>query len=51
MCTKCEELDKKIARYNRLSDSIGDLTSINRFREIVWEMEAEKAALHPEEQK
>lgn len=47
MCDRCDDLDKKIAQYRRLSEAIGDLTTIDRFREIVWKMQAEKVALHP----
>ena len=51
MCVNCDELDKKIARYNRLSASISDRTTIDRFLQIVAEMEAEKVARHSEEKK
>ena len=33
MCSKCDNLDKKIAQYARLSNAVGDLTTINLFRE------------------
>ena len=49
MCNRCAELDKKIAQYTRLSDTVGILTTVNRFREIIWQIRAEKAALHAEE--
>jgi hypothetical protein len=50
MCSKCDNLDKKIAKYRRLSDAVGGLTTINRFREEIWRMQAEKVALHSEEE-
>ena len=51
MCTKCEELNKRITRYNRLSASINDPTIIDRFNQLVAELEAEKVALHADEMK
>lgn len=51
MCEKCKELDNQIARYSRLSASIGDVATIERFRELIAELETQKTALHPEQQK
>lgn len=51
MCTKCNELDKRIARYSRLSGLVSDRFTIDRFDQVVAEIEAEKAALHPEQKK
>jgi hypothetical protein len=48
MCEKCVELDEKIGRYRRISDSINDELTIERIKAAIVEAEAQKAALHPE---
>jgi FAD/FMN-containing dehydrogenase len=48
MCDKCVELDGKIEHYERLSASINDQLTIDRIKELVEQMKAQKAALHPE---
>jgi hypothetical protein len=49
MCEKCEEIDKTIARYQRILLSIGDQVTVDRTKELIAELEAQKAALHPEQ--
>jgi hypothetical protein len=51
MCEKCKELDQKIARYIRLSASITDQPTIERFMALVAELGARMSALHPEQEK
>jgi hypothetical protein len=51
MCDKCDELDRKIEHYNRISGSINDQLTIDRIKELVEQMWALKAALHPDQQK
>ena len=48
MCDKCVELDGKIEHYKRVSASINDQLTIDRIKELVEQMEAQKAARHPE---
>jgi uncharacterized protein YmfQ (DUF2313 family) len=48
MCDKCAELDGKIEHYERIRASIGDQVTVDRIRELVAEMNAQKAILHPE---
>jgi FAD/FMN-containing dehydrogenase len=48
MCNKCVELDGKIEHYKRISASISDQLAIDRNTELVEQMKAQKAALHPE---
>jgi hypothetical protein len=48
MCEKCVELDEKIGRYRRISDSINDPITIERINQLIADTEAQKAALHPE---
>jgi hypothetical protein len=50
MCDKCVELDGKIAHYERLSKSISDQLTIDRINELVKQIRAQKAALHPEQE-
>jgi hypothetical protein len=49
MCDKCVEIDKKIARYRRILLSIGDQVTADRTKELITDLEAQKAALHPEQ--
>ena len=51
MCDKCNELDKKIAHYAKLSASITDQLTVERLIAMIAEMEAQKTALHPEQKK
>jgi hypothetical protein len=48
MCDKCKELDGKIEHYERIRLSIGDQVTVDRIKELVAEMNAQKAKFHPE---
>jgi cell fate (sporulation/competence/biofilm development) regulator YmcA (YheA/YmcA/DUF963 family) len=48
MCEKCAELDERIERYRRVSSSINDQLTIDRIKELIEELQLQKAALHPE---
>jgi hypothetical protein len=48
MCEKCEEIDKTIVRYQRILLLIGDQVTVDRTKELIADLEARKAALHPE---
>jgi hypothetical protein len=48
MCNKCDEIDKTIVRYRRIKERVSDHALVDRARELIAEMEADKAALHPE---
>jgi hypothetical protein len=50
MCEKCVEIDQKIERYRRIQQSILDQYTVDQTRELVADLEAQKAALHPEQQ-
>jgi hypothetical protein len=50
MCDKCVELDGKIEHYERISASISDQLTIDRIKELVEQMKAQKSALHPEQE-
>jgi len=47
MCTKCVEIDKAIERYRNIVRSITDQPTVDRAKELIAELEAQKAALHP----
>ena len=48
MCEKCVEIDTTIERYCRIQQWVMDQTFIDRAEELIAELEADKAALHPE---
>ena len=50
MCEKCEEIDKTIERYRRIKERIQDQAFVDRAKELIAELEADKAALHPKEE-
>jgi hypothetical protein len=51
MCDQCVEIDRKIEHYKRISASINDQLTIDRIKELVEQMHAVKAALHPDQHK
>lgn len=48
MCDKCIEFDKKIERYRQIQRTILDQITVDRAKELIAELEVQKAALHPE---
>ena len=46
MCEKCVELDKKIEHYERIRLSIADQVNVDRIKELIAEMSAQKAQFH-----
>jgi hypothetical protein len=50
MCDKCVELDGKIEHYERIRLSIADQITVDRIKELVAEMNAQKAKFHPEKE-
>jgi hypothetical protein len=49
MCEKCTEIDKTIQRYRRILLAIDDRLTVDRTREMIADLEAQKVALHPEQ--
>jgi len=49
MCEKCVEIDERIERYRRLLLAIGDEITVQRAKELIADLEAQKIALHPEQ--
>jgi hypothetical protein len=50
MCEKCIEIDQTIERYRKILRSIGDQVTVDRAKELIAELEAQKVALHPEQE-
>ena len=48
MCEKCDEIDRKIERYRQVQRTILDQVTVDRAKEMVAELEAQKTGLHPE---
>jgi len=51
MCEKCVEIDKTIERYRRILLAIDDQITIERTREMIVDLQAQKDGLHPEQAK
>jgi len=50
MCNECAELDEKIARYRQIVERVLDTHFSEGVARLIAEVEAQKAALHPEQQ-
>jgi hypothetical protein len=50
MCEKCFEIDERIERYQRLSSRITDQPTLDGIKELIEQMQVQKAALHPEQE-
>jgi hypothetical protein len=50
MCDKCGELDGKIELYERIRLSIADQVTVDRIKELVAEINAQKDKFHPEKE-
>jgi hypothetical protein len=48
MCEKCDEIEKKIVRYQDIRRQIADQFTVDQIIRLIAEMQAQKAALHPE---
>ena len=51
MCDKCDEIDKKIGRFSELARRMIDQQTLDGIAALIKEMESQKAALHPEQNK
>jgi hypothetical protein len=47
MCEKCNEIDKTIERYRNVQRTILDQVTVDRAKELISDLQAQKAALHP----
>jgi hypothetical protein len=48
MCKECVELDGRIEHYERICSLIGDQLTVDRIKELVQKLKAQKSELHPE---
>jgi hypothetical protein len=48
MCEKCSAIDKTIERFRRIKRSISDQLAVERARQVIADLEDQKAALHSE---
>ena len=48
MCDKCDEIDKTIERYRGIKERVSDQALVARAKELIAELEADKAAMHSE---
>jgi hypothetical protein len=46
MCEKCLEIDEKIERFRRLSNTVDDQRVMDTIKTLIDQMEAEKIGLH-----
>lgn len=46
MCSRCVEIDAKVARYRRLANGINDREMLERLMAFIIELDAEKLSLH-----
>jgi hypothetical protein len=51
MCDKCAELDNKIEHYRSLVAKVMDPLTAERVGKLFEDMQAQKAGLHPEQEK
>jgi hypothetical protein len=51
MCDKCQELDRKIEHYRRLTERVPDQLLAEGLGKLIEDLEAQKVAFHPEHQK
>jgi len=47
MCDRCRVLEQEMGRCDRLRAMIGDHITVDRITELLADLKAEKAALHP----
>ena len=50
MCEKCIDIDRAIERFRHVQRTIMDQLTVDRAKEMVAELEAQKAKLHPEDE-
>jgi hypothetical protein len=49
MREKCVESDKTIERFRKIHRSIGDQVTVDRTKELIADLKAQKAALRPDQ--
>jgi hypothetical protein len=51
MCEVCDEIDITIGRYERVIRSINDDLTLESAKALIVDLKAQKAALHPTQEK
>jgi beta-phosphoglucomutase-like phosphatase (HAD superfamily) len=49
MCETCVEIDGKIEHYRHISSRITDQPMLDGIKQLIEQLKAQKAALHPEQ--
>jgi hypothetical protein len=49
MCDKCAELDKRIEHYRKMTLAVSDQLTVERIKELIEDLQAQKVVLHPEQ--
>src|SRR5689334_18295518 len=49
MCDQCKAIERQIFKYRQAHESIDDELAVRLLAEVIADLEAEKAALHPNE--
>jgi hypothetical protein len=49
LCWKCEEIDKVILGYRRLSTRVTDSLTLEGLQQLIEKLEAEKKRMHPDQ--
>jgi hypothetical protein len=47
VCEKCVDIDQTIERYRRIERTIMDEVTVNRLKELIADLDQQKASLHP----
>ena len=48
MCSQCDQIDAKIKRLRAVASRMLDQQTLNGIAELIAELEAQKAAFHPD---
>ena len=51
MCDRCKVLDKEIENFRRHHETADDLLALTLLAEVIVDLKAERASLHPEDKK
>jgi hypothetical protein len=49
MCDKCDDLDKKMEHFAKMLLAIGDSLTAERLKAMIVDLQAQRAAIHPEQ--
>jgi hypothetical protein len=49
MCAKCDEINRRIEHLRQLTNKLTDQQTLDGIAALISELEAQKAALHPDQ--